>query len=61
MFTRSKEDIVKILKCVTSFKGGCKTFFLSNTIICCQVSQMAGYHVQKPETQISKDCKTFVL
>lgn len=55
--THSKEDIVKILKCITSFKCGCKTFVLSNTIICGQVSQMAGYNVQKPETRISKDFK----
>ena len=61
MFTHFKEDIVKILKCITSSKGGCKTFVLSNTIICCQISQMAGYHVQKPETWISKDLKSFVL
>lgn len=53
--------MVKILRCVTPFKGGRETFVLSNTIICCQVSQMAGYHVQKPETQISKDFKISVL
>ena len=60
MFTHFKED-VKVLNYLTSFKGGCKTFVLSNTIICCQVSQMAGYHIQKPETWISKDFKIFVL
>lgn len=50
MFTHFKEDIVKVLNYLTSVKGGCKTFVLSNTITCCQVSQMAGYHIQKPET-----------
>lgn len=45
----------------TSFKGSCKTFVLRNTIICCQVSQMAGYCVQKPETRVSNDLKMFLL
>lgn len=53
MFTHSKEDIVKILKCVTSFKGGCKTLVLSKTIIAVKFHEwlVTMYKSQKHEFQ----------